>query len=271
MDTESHITIYETLGPNPANNKKNIFIYNVSNSSIHYDVNEIESLKGNYKICMKELRHAICLYYKASIIAKSINTENVLKLIYIIYWLENYRVKEQYYLKVLNAGIHLGKTKRTFISIMSQLLLKHIPDIGNYNIEPLSYDSYNKFLNSIYDRALFEINDFIPCKLLHKLIFRHSFTNNTTNYSNDVALSDIISIDESSMKTYYILPSTHGKLEDHINTFVKKYINNESIQDYLSVYFENNDEEIILKKQTPCYGVQQKASCDKQLRSGKSY
>ena len=49
MDTESHITIYETLGPNPANNKKNIFIYNVSNSSIHYDVNEIESLKGNYK------------------------------------------------------------------------------------------------------------------------------------------------------------------------------------------------------------------------------
>lgn len=242
-----------------------------------------------------EFKYASMLFYRAS---QEWNSEKgyPLTLIYIIMWIENFRLiqllrKE----KQMNGDIALclGKSKKHFIAILTNEFKISTKDT---NFPPLTIETYKKILSLVngktpYGERLFNLDDFYHDK---KYIY-----NNCIN----IPLKSIIWVNEMAVIKNTFTPSTAGRLTGYSQRFnfiqenkwrllgLDTSDNNNFLRDllyfksglmpqqkkkmeeivehariYLKKYLgaENDDEEILLERKDEnkiiqrCYGVRQK-------------
>ncbi len=265
------------------------FIHRISESlrNARYNPYELELLW--------EFKYASMLFYRAS---QEWNSEKgyPLTLIYIIMWIENFRLiqllrKE----KQMNGDIALclGKSKKHFIAILTNEFKISTKDT---NFPPLTIETYKKILSLVngktpYGERLFNLDDFYHDK---KYIY-----NNCIN----IPLKSIIWVNEMAVIKNTFTPSTAGRLTGYSQRFnfiqenkwkllgLDTSDNNNFLRDllyfksglmpqqkkkmeeivehariYLNKYLcaENDDEEILLERKDEnkiiqrCYGVRQK-------------
>ena len=244
-----------------------------------------------------EFKYASMLFYRAS---QEWNSEKgyPLTLIYIIMWIENFRLiqllrKE----KQMNGDtvLCLGKSKKHFIAILTNEFKISTKDT---NFPPLTIETYKKILSLVngktpYGERLFNLDDFYHDK---KYIY-----NNCIN----IPLKSIIWVNEMAVIKNTFTPSTAGRLTGYSQRFnfiqenkwkllgLDTSDNNNFLRDlvyfksglmpqqkkkmeeivehariYLKKYIgtENDDEEILLERKDEnkiiqrCYGVRQKIS-----------
>ncbi len=162
-----HLAIYTS-----GNKKK--FIYDVDTDTTEYTYHESLKYHGNYSICIQEFMLAVNLYKKTKLWGPAFgNCKKTLKLIYITYWLESYRIKQQFYLEKWGAGMDFGKTIDSFCNILSRFC------------EGFPVHAYEYYLNL---SKSFDKKDFIPKDLLNNLMVRFV----SDDYSRDVFLDDIV-------------------------------------------------------------------------------
>ena len=242
-----------------------------------------------------EFKYASMLFYRAS---QEWNSEKgyPLTLIYIIMWIENFRLiqllrKE----KQMNGDIALclGKSKKHFIAILTNEFKISTKDT---NFPPLTIETYKKILSLVngktpYGERLFNLDDFYHDK---KYIY-----NNCIN----IPLKSIIWVNEMAVIKNTFTPSTAGRLTGYSqrfnfiqenkwrllgldtsdnNNFLRDLLyfksglmpqqkkKMEEIVEHARIYFkkylgaENDDEEILLERKDEnkiiqrCYGVRQK-------------
>ena len=158
-----------------------------------------------------EFKYASMLFYRAS---QEWNSEKgyPLTLIYIIMWIENFRViqllrKE----KQMNGdtALCLGKSKKHFIAILTNEFKISTRDT---NFPPLTIETYKKILSIIngktpYGERLFNLGDFYHDK---KYIY-----NNCIN----IPLKSIIWVNETAVIKNTFTPSTAGRLTGYSQRF----------------------------------------------------
>lgn len=168
-NSQQHLAIYTT------GNKK-IFIYDLDEDTTKYNIHESLKYKHNYSITIDEFIRAVKLYKKicnAYADQRILNCKKTLRVIYMTYWLETFRVKQRFYLEKWGAGMDFGKTVDSFCNILSRFC------------DGFHFCHYEYYLNI---SKYFEKNDFIPEGLLKYLIFKGL----SYDYSNDVFLDDIV-------------------------------------------------------------------------------
>lgn len=183
---QEHLAIYK-------NNNKKIFIYDLDEDTVNYNIHESNKYKLNYLITMNEFIRAVKLYKKIYNDIKSLCNSDpdkvnkkTLRVIYITYWLETFRIKQGIYLEKWGAGMDFGKTVDSFCNILSGFC------------DGFIFHDYEYFLNL---SKYFEKNDFIPNELLTDLIFKR-------------VTDDLVFLDDIVDKKGHLIA---------IKPFVKKY------------------------------------------------
>lgn len=226
-----HLAIYRS-------GNKQKFIYDLDTDTTEYTYHESLKYRGNYSICIQEFMLAVNLYKKIikyNLQGTDVGTcKNTLKLIYITYWLESYRIKQQFYLEKWGAGMDFGKNTDSFCKILSGFC------------DGFIFHDYEYYLrlsrsNDIYDRLIFKKNDFVPQGLLKNLSFKYK----SNDYSNDVFLNDIIDINGKFLERKPFIKKYKKKFKE-LGMDLKTYGFSSQLESYLyknSIYYNTDEEE----------------------------